>query len=79
MKLFSSLIIAFSLFLFSNLSACPYSAMTKIDQKLENPSQFTKEDLARIINLRKLGEAELKLGNVDKSEEILNSALALLK
>tara|TARA_A100001388_G_scaffold241085_1_gene197167 strand:- start:270 stop:509 length:240 start_codon:yes stop_codon:yes gene_type:complete len=77
MKLFSSLILAFSLFFFSNLSACPYSAMTKIDQKLENPSQFTKEDLAKIINLRKLGEAELKLGNVDKSEEILNSALAL--
>ena len=57
MKLFSSLILAFSLLFFSNLSACPYSASaTKIDQKLENPSQFTKEDLAKIINLRQLGE-----------------------
>ena len=79
MKLFSIFFLAFSLFFVSDLSSCPYSAMTKIDQKLENPSKLSKEQLTQIINLRKEGEAALRLGNVDKSEEILNSALALFK
>ena len=72
------LIILSILFLSSSLSACPYSSMASIDEKIENTS-ISKDKLVKIIQLRQKGESELKLGNVQKSEETLNKALALLK
>ena len=79
MKYLTTLFLSFCLFFVTELYSCPYSAMTKIDEKLENTSNISKEKLVKVIELRKKGEDALRLGNVDKSEEILNSALALLK
>lgn len=63
----------------SSLEACPYSAMTKIDEKLDTSNYLNSDQLAKIKELRKEGEVALRLGQVEKSEEILNSALALFK
>tara|TARA_X000000950_G_scaffold247800_1_gene306381 strand:- start:21 stop:257 length:237 start_codon:yes stop_codon:yes gene_type:complete len=73
-------ILAFGLFMVVNTTiACPYSAMTEIDQKLQNSNYLDSQQLAEIKSLRKQGEAALRLGEVEKSEEILNMALAIFK
>ena len=64
---------------FNSVDACPYSAMTEIDQKLQKSDYLDSQQLAQIKSLRKQGEAALRLGEVEKSEEILNMALALFK
>ena len=70
----------FSALFISNISlACPYSSMAQIDQQLEFNKNLDKAIIVKVINLRNKGELELKSGNVQKSEEILNEALALLK
>lgn len=79
MKILST-IFTFCLFIgFNSVDACPYSAMTEIDQKLQNSNYLNSQQLAEIKSLRKQGEAALRLGEVEKSEEILNTALALFK
>lgn len=75
-----SIIFTFCLFIgLNSVNACPYSAMTEIDQKLQNSDYLNSQQLAEIKSLRKQGEAALRLGEVEKSEEILNTALALFK
>ena len=70
----------FSVLFVSNISvACPYSSMAQIDKKLEFYKNLDKTTIVKVLNLRNQGELELKSGNVQKSEEILNEALALLK
>ena len=60
--------------------ACPYQSMAEIDQKLESSTtNLSDEKLSKITELRTQGEFLLKSGNVAKSEEILNNALALFK
>lgn len=69
----------FSAFFVSNISlACPYSSMAQIDKKLEFNKNLDKAVIVKVINLRNKGELELQNGNVQRSEEILNEALALL-
>ena len=53
--------------------------MAQIDKKLEFDKNLDKTTIVKVLNLRNQGELELKSGNVQKSEEILNEALALLK
>tara|TARA_Y100001968_G_scaffold253735_1_gene239445 strand:+ start:95 stop:340 length:246 start_codon:yes stop_codon:yes gene_type:complete len=75
-------ILAFILILFSSSIsiACPYQSMAEIDKRLESSTtNLSDEKLSRITELRSQGEFFLKSGNVDKSEEILNNALALFK
>ena len=54
--------------------------MAEIDDMLESSTtNLSDENLSRITELRSQGEFFLKSGNVAKSEEILNNALALFK
>ena len=60
--------------------SCPYQSMAEIDQKLySTKSVLSSEEFSKIVNLRQLGQKELEDGNIAKSEEILNKALALIK
>ena len=73
-------LIFFSALFISNISlACPYSSMAQIDKQLEFNKDLDKATIVKVLNLRNKGELELKSGNVEKSEEILNEALALLR
>ena len=73
-------LIFFSAFFVTNISlACPYSSMAQIDKQLEFNKNLDKAIIVKVLNLRNKGELELKSGNVQKSEEILNEALALLR
>ena len=66
--------IAFSL----TLDACPYQKMAEVDQKLYSKnSNIQPETFAKITNLRIQGEKALKIGDLTKSEEIFDRALAL--
>mgnify|MGYP001330744479 CR=1 FL=1 len=51
----------------------------RLFQKLQKSDYLDSQQLAKIKSLRKQGEAALRLGEVEKSEEILNMALALFK
>lgn len=79
MKIFTytfTFIVMFSFFAFS----CPYQSMAEIDQKLYSPkSDLSSDEFSKIVNLRQQGQKELENGNIEKSEEILNKALALIK
>ena len=73
-------LIFFSALIISNISlACPYSSMAQIDKQLEFNKNLDKAIIVKVLNLRNKGELELNSGNVEKSEEILNEALALLR
>jgi hypothetical protein len=79
MKHFSLVLFAFSLFSFQCIS-CPYQSMAELDKKLYSPKyDLTTEKFSEIVNLRKKGEEALANGEIKKSEEILNKALALIK
>ncbi len=78
MKKISLLFLA-TLFISNFSVACPYSSMAQIDKQLEYNKSLEKAVIVKVINLRNKGEFELKNGNVEKSEEILNEALALLR
>ncbi len=69
-----------SIFMVSNIAlACPYSSMAQIDKMLQFDKNLDKAIIVEVLNLRNKGELELNSGNVQKSEEILNKALSLLK
>ena len=54
--------------------------MAELDEKLYSPKyEITTEKFSEIVNLRKKGEEALERGEIKKSEEILNKALALIK
>ena len=79
MKFLSLVFFAFSLFSYQCIS-CPYQSMAELDKKLYSPkNEFTSEKFSEIVNLRKEGEKALANGEIKKSEEILNKALALIK
>ncbi|MAI76508.1 MAG: hypothetical protein CMM90_04935 [Rickettsiales bacterium] len=60
--------------------SCPYQSMAEIDQKLYSPkSGLSSDEFSKIVNLRQQGQKELENGNIEKSEETLNKALALIK
>ncbi len=61
----------------SYLEACPYQKMAEVDEKLYSDSKINPETFAKISNLRMQGEKALKIGELSKSEEILDKALAL--
>ena len=67
-------VLSFSL----TLDACPYQKMAEVDQKLySSKSDIKPETFAKITNLRVQGANALKIGDLSKSEEILDRALAL--
>ena len=75
-------ILAFTLTFFASSisSACPYQSMAEIDKKLDSSTaNLSDEKLSKITELRSQGEIFLKSGNLAKSEEILNNALALFR
>ncbi len=77
--LYTFLVAGFFLISTSSI-ACPYQAMAEIDQKLNSKNlQLSSEKISQISNLRAKGETILKTGDISKSEEILNNALALFK
>jgi len=69
------------LFLFAfNADSCPYQSMAKIDSQLfSTKNQIDTDTFKKISNLRNKGELALQNGEIDKSEKILNEALALFK
>lgn len=69
------------LFLFAfNADSCPYQSMAKIDSQLfSTKNQIDTDTFKKISNLRNKGELALQNGDIDKSEKILNEALALFK
>ena len=69
------------LFLFAfNADSCPYQSMAKIDSQLfSTKNQIDTDTFKKISNLRDKGELALQNGEIDKSEKILNEALALFK
>jgi len=69
------------LFLFAfNADSCPYQSMAKIDSQLfSTKNQIDTDTFKKISSLRNKGELALQNGDVDKSEKILNEALALFK
>ena len=69
------------LFLFAfNADSCPYQSMAKIDSQLfSTKNQIDNDTFKKISNLRNKGELALQNGEIDKSEKILNEALALFK
>ena len=80
MKILTILAVTLTLFTSAISTACPYQSMAEIDKKLESSTtNLSDENLSRITELRSQGEFFLKSGNVAKSEEILNNALALFK
>ena len=71
-------IFLFTLAFSMNLEACPYQKMAEVDSKLySNDYNIKPETFAKITNLRIEGEKALKIGELSKSEEILDRALAL--
>ena len=69
------------LFLFAfNADSCSYQSMAKIDSQLfSTKNQIDTDTFKKISSLRNKGELALQNGDVDKSEKILNEALALFK
>ena len=69
------------LFLFAfNADSCPYQSMAKIDSQLfSTKNQIYTDTFKKISTLRNKGELALQNGEIDKSEKILNEALALFK
>ena len=69
------------LFLFAfNADSCPYQSMAKIDSQLfSTKNQIDTNTFKKISTLRNQGELALQSGDVEKSEKILNEALALFK
>ncbi len=69
------------LFLFAfNADSCPYQSMAKIDSQLfSSKNQIDTDTFKKISTLRNKGELALQNGDIDKSEKILNEALALFK
>ena len=69
------------LFLFAfNADSCPYQSMAKIDSQLfSSKNQIDTDTFKKISTLRNEGELALQNGEIDKSEKILNEALALFK
>jgi len=69
------------LFLFAfNADSCPYQSMAKIDSQLfSSKNQIDTNTFKKISTLRNQGELALQNGDVQKSEKILNEALALFK
>ncbi len=79
MRLFTITFLSVFMLSFAAFS-CPYQSMAEIDQKLySTKSVLSSEEFSKIVNLRQLGQKELEDGNIAKSEEILNKALALIK
>lgn len=71
---FLTLIFAF------NVESCPYQSMAQIDTQLfSSKSQIDTDTFKKISTLRNQGELALQNGDVEKSEKILNEALALFK
>tara|TARA_B100001057_G_scaffold11047_1_gene10498 strand:- start:476 stop:715 length:240 start_codon:yes stop_codon:yes gene_type:complete len=63
-----------------NADSCPYQSMAKIDSQLfSSKKQIDTNTFKKISTLRNQGELALQNGDVEKSEKILNEALALLK
>tara|TARA_Y100000994_G_scaffold215966_1_gene192593 strand:+ start:293 stop:535 length:243 start_codon:yes stop_codon:yes gene_type:complete len=80
MKIIYTILVAGSFLISSSSFACPYQAMAEIDQKLNSKSlELSSEKISQITDLRIKGESFLKTGDLTKSEEILNNALALFK
>ena len=69
------------LFLFAfSADSCPYQSMAEIDSKLfSTKNQIDTNTFKKISTLRSQRELALQNGNIEKSEKILNEALALLK
>ena len=69
------------LFLFAfNADSCPYQSMAKIDSQLfSTKNQIDTDTFKKISTLRNKGELALQNGDIDRSEKILNEALALFK
>ena len=60
--------------------ACPYQSMAKIDSQLfSSKNQIDTNTFKKISSLRSQGETALQNGEIEKSEKILNEALALFK
>ena len=81
-KIMTKFLSIFSLlFLFAfNADSCPYQSMAKIDSQLfSTKNQIDTDTFKKISNLRNKGELALQNGEIDKSEKILNEALALFK
>ena len=75
-----SLLFLFLVLFAINTNACPYSSMAEIDSKLESfAHKLSNEDLIKIVNLKAKGKDALESGNIRKSEDIFNTALALCK
>ena len=69
------------LFLFAfNVDSWPYQSMAKIDSQLfSTKNQIDTNTFKKISTLRSQGELALQNGDIEKSEKILNEALALFK
>ena len=69
------------LFLFAfSADSCPYQSMAKIDSQLfSSENQIDTDTFKKISTLRTQGELALQNGDIEKSEKILNKALALFK
>lgn len=76
-----TILFSLTLFLFSTtLNACPYSAMAELESKLEIQSQnLSKDDIIKVLNLKLKGKQALESGNLKRSEDLLNNALAYFK
>ena len=62
------------------VDACPYQSMAKIDSQLfSSKNQIDVDTFKKISALRNQGETALQNGEIDKSEKILNEALALFR
>ena len=71
-----SLLFAFAF----TVDACPYQSMAKIDSQLfSSKNQIDTNTFKKISTLRNQGEMALQNGEIEKSEKILNEALALFK
>ena len=61
-------------------NSCPYQSMAKIDSQLfSTKNQIDTNTFKKISTLRSQGELALQNGDIEKSEKILNEALALFK
>ena len=68
------------LFLFAfNVDSCPYQSMAKLTQLFSTKNQIDTNTFKKISTLRSQGELALQNGDIEKSEKILNEALALFK
>lgn len=67
----------FTIFLASNVSACPYQKMAEVNSKLIESQDINSKTLNEITILKQKSENKMKIGELESAEEILDRALAL--